>query len=79
MIGCFMYVPRPEIEPTTLVYQGDTVTTWATRPGFDTTLICLYWHIYLCIAWIEEYGDPDTLILSLELIENSTRAVLKKI
>ena len=35
----FMYVPWPGIEPTTLVYQDKTPTSWATQP---TLLGCSY-------------------------------------
>ena len=32
-IGCFLYVPWLEIEPTTLAYQKDALTNWATWPA----------------------------------------------
>ena len=32
-IGWFLYVPWPGIESTTMAYQVDALTTWATRPG----------------------------------------------
>ena len=32
-IGCPLCVPWLDIEPTTLAYQGDALTNWATWPG----------------------------------------------
>ena len=39
-IGCFLYVPWPEIKPTTLVHGDNTLTNRATRPG-----PCLHWEM----------------------------------
>ena len=33
LIGCLLYVPWLEIEPTTLVPRDDTPTHWDTQPG----------------------------------------------
>ena len=38
-MGCFLYVPWLGIESTTLLYQDDTLTSWATQPGPDNFLI----------------------------------------
>ena len=32
-IGWFLYVPWPEMEPITLMYRGDTLTSGAPQPG----------------------------------------------
>ena len=32
-IGWFLYVPWPEIEPSTMAYWDSTLTNWATQPG----------------------------------------------
>ena len=37
-IGCFFYVPWPEIEPTKLAYQDDTLTNLATWQGQDVPI-----------------------------------------
>ena len=37
------YVPWPGIEPTTLAYQGDALTNWATQPGPHYLKILKIW------------------------------------
>ena len=39
VIGCFLYVRWPEIEPTTLVYGDDALTNWSTQPGRKAVLL----------------------------------------
>ena len=41
-IGCFLYVPWLEIEPSTLAYQDDTPTHCATRPGTKCLVHCSF-------------------------------------
>ena len=45
LIGCFLYVLWLEMEPTTLVYKGDTLANWVTRLGFLIFLNMSLGHI----------------------------------
>ena len=45
-IGCFWHVLWPGIEPTTLAYQDDTLTNWATQPGLELSIICVKGQMY---------------------------------
>ena len=38
LIGCFFYVPRWGIEPTTLAYSDNVLTNWPTWPGLQIIL-----------------------------------------
>ena len=40
--GWYLHVPWPEMEPATLAYQNNTLTTWATQPGHGTILFILF-------------------------------------
>ena len=37
-IGCLLYVPWPEIEPSPLVYWDNALTNWATHPARATCI-----------------------------------------
>ena len=41
-IGWFLYVPWPEIKPTTLTYRKDALTNWATHLGLFVVLIYIF-------------------------------------
>ena len=63
-IGCFLYVPRLGIKPTTLMHQDNAVTKWITLPE-------LYNYIY---TW--QFVLPKTFHFLLKQLINTLSSIL---
>ena len=52
-IGWFLYVPWPGIKPTTWEYWDNTLTKWATRPGWKSYT---FWIKKKVISWCDFFN-----------------------
>ena len=78
--GFFFYEPWPEIESTTLAYQDDALTKWATQPGPSHSQ--LMWECYtsfLQFSSVISLGVFSTSVkLSPSLIISKSVCLLSK-
>ena len=68
-IGWFLYMPWPGIEPTTLEYQDDAPTNWATQPGSELSF---------SVGFSDVKDTPKAVILNWKL-QNKTVSRIQSI